>query len=242
MEVAPGVRRLGTSILNWHLIVEDGKATVVDAGLPRYAKQLGPELRTAGLMLADVEAVILTHAHADHVGVAEKLRKRGVPVFVHREDEQLARSVLPFGEKQSTLLPYLRYGGTFGLLGHITAQGGMIPRPIHEVRTFGDGDILDVPGKPRVVATPGHTAGHSSFLLEGRALLVGDALCTLNPLTRVHGPQVLPRAFAVDAEQQLSSLDALVDLDAPTVLFGHGEPWMDGIASAVAAARSVGPT
>jgi glyoxylase-like metal-dependent hydrolase (beta-lactamase superfamily II) len=40
-----------------------------------------------------------------------------------------------------------------------------------------------VPGRPRVLHTPGHTGGHCAFVLEERgALIAGDLLCTLNPL------------------------------------------------------------
>jgi hypothetical protein len=61
-------------------------------------------------------------------------------------------------------------------------------------------------------------------------------------LTGARGPQLLPRAFAADSQQALASLDALERIDAGTMLFGHGEPWTDGPAAAVARAREVGVT
>lgn len=242
--VADGVTRLGTSLVNWYLVEEEGRLTVVDAGLPAYRPQLDVALRTLGRRLHEVEAIVLTHAHADHVGLAEMLRREtGAPVSVHEGDREVATSPKLFGKTDGTMLPYLRYAGTYRLLGHLARGGGMRPRPIREVRTFADGDVLDVPGRPRVLHTPGHTAGHSSLLLEDRGvLLAGDALCTLHPLTGRTGPQLLPSAFNLDSGRALRSLARLEEGSARVVLPGHGEPWTAGAASAVERARVVGIT
>ncbi|HEY1834883.1 MAG TPA: MBL fold metallo-hydrolase [Solirubrobacteraceae bacterium] len=96
----------------------------------------------------------------------------------------------------------------------------------------------DVPGKPLAVHTPGHTPGHCALLFaEHGALFVGDALCTWNPVTGQTGPQLMPRAFNVDTAQCLDSLAAIESLQAAVLLVGHGEPWRDGPAAAVANAR-----
>ena len=93
VELAPGVWRAGTAFVNWYLLEEDGRVTIVDAGLPRYRPQLDRALERMGRSLADVAAIVLTHAHPDHVGLAEPLRvELGVPVHVHAGDEQLART------------------------------------------------------------------------------------------------------------------------------------------------------
>ena len=72
--MADGVVRLGSDQVNWYLVEEAGVVTVVDAGLPRFRPQLEEGLRLLGRQPADVGAVILTHAHADHVGLAEPIR------------------------------------------------------------------------------------------------------------------------------------------------------------------------
>jgi glyoxylase-like metal-dependent hydrolase (beta-lactamase superfamily II) len=105
--------------------------------------------------------------------------------------------------------------------------------------TFGDGDVLDVPGRPRVVPTPGHTPGHGVFHFEQqRALFAGDAMCTLNPITGRRGPQLMPRPLNESNHLALQSLDALEPIDADVLALGHGEPWRDGVAAAVSQARS----
>lgn len=100
--------------------------------------------------------------------------------------------------------------------------------------------MLDVPGRPKVIATPGHTRGHSALLFEEHgALFVGDELCTWNPLTGVRKPQLMPRQFNESNPACRDSLAALEGLNAGVVLRGHGEPWTGGPAAAVASARAL---
>ena len=92
MEIAPGIRRLGTGIVNVYLIEETGSITIVDAGLPGYWGDLVKELAAIGRTIEDVRAVVLTHAHTDHIGFAERIRRgRDVPIRIHDADAALAR-------------------------------------------------------------------------------------------------------------------------------------------------------
>jgi glyoxylase-like metal-dependent hydrolase (beta-lactamase superfamily II) len=240
--VADGVVRLGTELVNWYLLEGDGKVTVVDAGMPSFRPQLERGLALLGRGPDDVAAVILTHAHADHVGVAEPLRTElHVPVYVHEDDESLATSRKPFGKNEASMVPYLRRGSAWHLLAHLASAG--VPKPLGAVTTFADGDELDVPGAPRVLHTPGHTSGHVCFWIEQRGVLVaGDLLCTRNPLTGVRGPQLMPRAFNLSSASMLDSLTKIEQLDAQTIVFGHGDPWPHGAEDAVRLARETGPT
>ncbi len=97
---------------------------------------------------------------------------------------------------------------------------------VKDVTPFTTDAVLDVPGRPRVVATSGHTAGHVSFLLEDRGVVVtGDAIATFNVLTRSEGPQLMPDALNADPQRTRKSLDILADLSADTLLPGHGDPF-----------------
>ncbi|HEY3944006.1 MAG TPA: MBL fold metallo-hydrolase, partial [Solirubrobacteraceae bacterium] len=78
-----GVLRLGSSMVNWYAVEDGGRLTIIDAGMPKQAETLEADLRSVGRELSDIEAVVLTHAHPDHIGVAGFLRARGVPVYVH---------------------------------------------------------------------------------------------------------------------------------------------------------------
>lgn len=82
--------------------------------------------------------------------------------------------------------------------------------------------------------TPGHTRGHTAFLLPDRsALLTGDALVTLDPYTGRTGPRMVAPAATADLDVNRRSLDRIGEIAVTTVLPGHGEPWGHGSATAV---------
>jgi glyoxylase-like metal-dependent hydrolase (beta-lactamase superfamily II) len=233
------LKRLGSSIVNFYAVDDGGRWTLFDAGAPGF----WPQLEQQGIAPNGVEAVVLTHAHADHVGIAERLRQHGARVYVHGDDEELATTAKAFGKNERSLLPYLRHGMAWRLLAHLARNGAMKPQKIGAVTTFADGDVLDVPGRPRVIHTPGHTNGHCAFHLEGSgALVAGDLLCTLNPLTGKRGPQLMPGAFNRSSQQILDSLGKIEGLDVRALYLGHGEPWTEGVRAAVERARATGPT
>jgi glyoxylase-like metal-dependent hydrolase (beta-lactamase superfamily II) len=109
------------------------------------------------------------------------------------------------------------------------------------VSEFADGEVLDVPGRPRVIHAPGHTPGHSALMFDDRsALLCGDAVVTHNPLTGRVGPQIMPSAFNRDTPEALRSLAVLENVQADVMLPGHGDPFTGGLAEAVRLARAAG--
>jgi glyoxylase-like metal-dependent hydrolase (beta-lactamase superfamily II) len=113
--------------------------------------------------------------------------------------------------------------------------------PIAEVSAFGDGEQIDVPGRPRAVHAPGHTPGSAALLLEDhRVLVTGDVLATENALTGRIGPQIMPDGLNEDGAQALASLDALLGIEADLLLPGHGDPWTQGVAEAVRQAKAAG--
>jgi glyoxylase-like metal-dependent hydrolase (beta-lactamase superfamily II) len=178
-EVAGGVLRMGTSLINWYLVAEDDGVVLLDAGAPRYRSQLEPGLAQLGRKLEDVRAVVLTHGDADHKGFAEKVRhERDVPVYVHSADEELTRSGKG-REREKSFLRYLRYPATWKSMAGFVRGG----RPVHvqQVETYEDGDVLAVPGRPRVIHAPGHIPGCVALHFEARSLLfVGDVLFESN--------------------------------------------------------------
>ena len=145
-----------------------GRAIVVDTGLgPGPHERLGglrgrllDELRAAGLAPAEVDTVLFTHLHGDHVGWN---MVDGEPVFGR------ARHLVPeqdwrhFGDPASAE----RYP-------HFAQQVAPLEERGMLERTEGEEQIA--PGV-RLLPTPGHTPGHQSLLLESqgeRAMLIGD--------------------------------------------------------------------
>ena len=86
-QVAEGVHRLGSKLVNYYL-VEDGDAlTVIDAGLPGLRPSLDATLAALGRAPGDIQALVLTHAHNDHVGIAERLRAERPDYFFESAKE-----------------------------------------------------------------------------------------------------------------------------------------------------------
>ena len=240
--MADGVVRLGTELVNWYLVEDGGRVTIVDAGAPAYRPQLEAGLEKLGRTVGDVAALVLTHGHADHTGFAEEVRvELGIPVYVHQDDKQLTTTAKAVGKNESSMLPYFRYPHAWKLLAHLGTSG--LPKAVNEVKTFTDGDELDVPGRLRVTHTGGHTSGHVVLSSDSRkVLLLGDLLCTLNPLTGGRGPQLMPRAFNLSSGTMLDALSKIEQIEADVLLFGHGDPWTGGTGDAVRLAREKGPT
>jgi glyoxylase-like metal-dependent hydrolase (beta-lactamase superfamily II) len=241
-DVAEGIHRIEEAYTNWYLVEEGSRVTVVDAGFPRSWSTLHDALATLGRSAGDVEAVVLTHAHFDHIGFAARARKDlGVALYAHEKEIPLLERPRSY-KHEAAITPYFLKSGHFRrVLGAMTARGALFVRGISDARTYSSEQKLDVPGRPHVVFTPGHTFGHSAFHFPDRgAVIAGDAIVTVDPYSGATGPRLVARAATADSEQALRSLDALEATGAQTVLGGHGEPWTGGVADACAQARAAG--
>jgi glyoxylase-like metal-dependent hydrolase (beta-lactamase superfamily II) len=237
-DVAPGVHRVEDSYTNWYLVEADDGITVVDCGVPMSWQSLHEAL---GKQVDQVRAVVLTHAHFDHVGFAEKARTElGVPVYVHENDVPLTQHPWRYDHERRRTRYLLTRPRALPIVATFLRHRAFWPAPIGEVTRFENGS-LPVPGQPTVVPTPGHTLGHCALHLPDRdAILAGDAIVMLDPYTGRTGPRLVARAATVDSARNLASLDAVSATGARTVLTGHGDPWTQGAESAVVAARAAG--
>jgi glyoxylase-like metal-dependent hydrolase (beta-lactamase superfamily II) len=104
---------------------------------------------------------------------------------------------------------------------------------VRELREFEE-ETLDVPGRPVVIHTPGHTSGHCSLHLPDRGvLLAGDAIMTEHAVGSDAGPQLLPSFFNTDNDLARRSLERLRPLAADVVVPGHGPAFVGAPARAV---------
>jgi glyoxylase-like metal-dependent hydrolase (beta-lactamase superfamily II) len=237
----PGVHRIEDAYTNWYLIEDGGRLTVVDAGVPTSWRSFLAALQSLGRSADDVEAVVLTHAHFDHVGFAERARTElGVPVYVHENDAPLARHPWRYDHERPRSAYLATQPRALPIVAALVRTRAFFPAPVKEVRRH-EGGELPVPGRPHAIFCPGHTLGHCALHLPDRGvILAGDALVMLDPYTARRGPCLVARAATADSERNLRTLDALAATQAGTVLTGHGPPWTDGIEAAVDRARAAG--
>ncbi|TPW78156.1 MBL fold metallo-hydrolase [Schumannella soli] len=244
LDVVPGVHRVELAHVNCYLLVDADGVTVVDAGLPAVWHPLRRALDAIGARTADVRALVLTHAHFDHVGAAERLaRSFGVPVLAHPGDHALARSPYRYAHERPRSAYPLRSPRAVPILVDMVRAGALHVPGVRQLQPIADGLELDLPGGPRVIATPGHTFGHCALHLpQADAVLTGDALVTLDPYTAGVGPRIVAGTATADSALALRSLSAIAATRATTLLPGHGEPWRGRAEDAVAIARRVGPS
>jgi glyoxylase-like metal-dependent hydrolase (beta-lactamase superfamily II) len=236
-DVAPGVHRIEDCFTNWYLVEADDGLTIVDAGVPSSWESLQSALRELGRH--DVRAVVLTHAHFDHVGFAERARTQfEVPVHVHSNDVPLTKHPWRYDHEQPRSRYLLTQPRALPIVAGFLRHRAFWPPAIRAVTRYENG-ILPVPGAPAVIPTPGHTLGHCALHFKDRdAVIAGDSLVMLDPYTGRTGPRMVARAATADAERNATTLDALAATGARVVLTGHGEPWTRGAEAAVAAARA----
>jgi glyoxylase-like metal-dependent hydrolase (beta-lactamase superfamily II) len=240
--VAEGIHRVEDAHTNWYLVEEGSSLTVVDTGLPRSWRSLRDSLRALGRRPGDIEAVVLTHAHFDHMGFARRAQQElGVPLWAHSSERSVVAHPWRY-EHERSRLPYLRHPGFLKVFAEMTAMGALAVQGTDSARSYDAGAQLEVPGHPQVLFTPGHTHGHCSLLLRERgALIVGDAFVMLDPYTGRAGPCIVAGAATADSNRNLASLDALGAAEAEIALTGHGPVWRGNMADAVAQARATGP-
>ncbi|MEL4318765.1 MBL fold metallo-hydrolase [Leifsonia sp. YIM 134122] len=239
MQLAPSLHRIGNDIVAAYLVDTEDGVTIIDAGLPGHWRDLEKELAAMGRGISEVRGLVLTHGDSDHIGFAERLRReQGVPIYVHEADAARARGEF----KPKAQWGRMRLGGVASFFWYAARKGGLRTTYLREVTTMTDGDVLDLPGAPRIIGLPGHSAGSVAIHVPTvGALFVGDALTTRHVLTGSRGPQ--PAPFTDEPAQAIDSLTHLEGLGATWVLPGHGAPSRGGsdeVIRQVRAAASAG--
>jgi glyoxylase-like metal-dependent hydrolase (beta-lactamase superfamily II) len=166
----------------------------LDAYYRPRARQLGDVLASAGIGVSDVGTVVNCHLHVDHAG--QNSLFAGVPIHVQPAEWEVAHTT------EHTILEWIDFSGA------------------RYEQTAGDHDLFE---GIRVVATPGHTPGHQSLVVEskqGRTVLAGQAVYTAgewagDPDAR-EGRSRAPDKAAYDR-----SIERLKALRPVRVLFGH---------------------
>lgn len=223
-QVADGTYLVHGSNTNWVILTEGDAVTLVDTGYPGDREQVLASLAQVGSSPEAVAAVLITHAHNDHLGSAEYLRTTyGTPVYLH--EAELAHARREFLH-QVSVGDVLRNGWRPGVLPwalHAIRSGGKAHVPVTAPEPFPSAGPLDLPGRPVPVHTPGHTDGHAAFHLpEAGVLISGDALVSAHPTSRAKGPQLLPDMFHHERARAVASLDVLAALEGDLMLPGHG--------------------
>src|SRR3954447_8318008 len=237
-----GIHWVEDSYTNYFLVEgDDGRVSVVDAGHPSSWGSFEDALRRIGKTTDDVDSIVLTHGHFDHVGFSERARRElDIPVYVHENDVPLTRHPWRYDHERPRSLYFATQPQALPIVAAYVKSRSFWAPPVGEVKRFSNGS-LPVAGSPKVIPTPGHTLGHVALHFPDRdAVIVGDAFVTLDPYTARRGPRLVARAATADSERALRTLDALAETGARTAYVGHGEPWTGGVEAACEQAKRAG--
>ncbi|MFC4536064.1 MBL fold metallo-hydrolase [Sphaerisporangium dianthi] len=206
-----------------------GGVAIIDAGWnteEAYAALAGG-LGVAGYAMTDVRAVLVTHIHPDHYGLAGRVREAsGAWIGLHEADAALLHErydesrIDALVERERAQL--VRGGVPPVSVDELSGASKMIRQYVTMAgpdRLIEDGEVLDLPGWDlRAAWTPGHSPGHLCFYSPSRRVLFsGDhVLARITPIVAVHS-QSAPDPLA----DYLAALASVRDLAVDEVLPAH---------------------
>src|SRR4051812_1596662 len=157
-DVGPGVHRIEDAYTNWYIVEGHDGLTIVDCGVPGSWASLHSALSRLGRPASDVQAVVPTHGPFAPVGSAERARRElGVPIHVHDDDVPLTRHPWRYDHERARARYLATQPRALPIVATLLRHRAFWPSPIGAVRRYGDDGELPVPGRPKIVACPGHT-------------------------------------------------------------------------------------
>lgn len=175
-------------------LIDDGKRILIDPGHARHFDHVEQELQALGLGLDDIDVVLCTHAHPDHIEGVGILKRAGVQFAMHQADWELTRAMLP-AIGMSTRVDINDYTPDFFLKS-------------------GDVRIGDI--ELEILHTPGHSPGSLCFYRPLNQVLISGDLVFKGGIGRTDLP-------GGDSRQLKESIELAGSLPVAFLLPGHGD-------------------
>ncbi|MFT0800282.1 MBL fold metallo-hydrolase [Bacillus swezeyi] len=210
-------------------LIKGEALTLIDAGpkTKEAADVLKNRLSGLGLTLSDIDQVVLTHHHADHVGLLDDFPD-GVKIIGHPFNEPYISKNPVFIENQQSFFTYL-----FKQLG-VPVDMSLLSLTVKRSYRFScqrsltetvlEGAQIDGLEGWRVLETPGHASSHIVLFHEGNGSMIGGDLLlkpsSSNPLLEMPQTSEKRQTPLLD---YVASLKRLLELPVRVMFPGHGE-------------------
>ena len=212
----------GGGLTNMYLVRGSKTAVIDTAVLGAPTNFLAPALESIGLGLGEVDYVLNTHGHMDHLGGNAEMKDAGAEIAIHSADVERSRSNQGHLDRARSGLALL------GLEDRAPAREAMLLRLLgREVgcdRELEDGDVVDLGSDVRltVVHMPGHTPGAVCYLWEAAGVMItGDSI-------QVRGSRVGGMPVLEDPSTYPGSLKKAEGVGATSLFMGHAFKGPDG--------------
>lgn len=197
------IRRIDCGMVNCYLIKGDHGDILVDTGTQKDGPYVYEQVKNE-----DVEMIVLTHGHSDHVGGAAYLgHKLQVPIGIHRRDYELCKD---------NGIHKVDGRGLWRIVSNITMKHMKI-EPFEPSLFLMQGQGFLCQGiEGEIIELPGHTMGSIGLLVNKTDFIIGDILMNFrNPV---------PANIYEDKEAMEKSLEVIKHSGAKTLYLGHGKP------------------
>jgi glyoxylase-like metal-dependent hydrolase (beta-lactamase superfamily II) len=200
-------------------IVKDQGAILIDSGEPKKGKVFLNGLKKTSIKPEEIQLIVLTHGHWDHIGSAAEIKEiTGAEIVMHKNEKHCL-------EESFKLMP-----------PGVTTWGSILDKlvtwfiiPFKHIRATEVDIVLkdeefslnDYGIKGKVIHTPGHSSGSVSILLDTGEAFVGDLAMNKFPLRLRPGLPI----FAEDWPKLIKSWQKLLDLGVKFVYPAHGDPF-----------------
>lgn len=221
------VKKMTFFFVNSYVIKAGDKTVLFDCGAILEPEKLPAFLEEQGVDPKDIDLIILSHEHFDHMQLLGAWKKlTDAPVLCHKNAEEFLKTstkknLYVFGEKALEYQPFMDFmDESFKLPVPQVTPDIVVGDKDYDLHDWG------FPGK--IIYTPGHTDSHIALAMDDRTAFTGDTFLdwhTVQPLAEMYPDRTVGLNWIVESpEKAKESVRRLLEV-ADTFYGGHGDTY-----------------